>query len=374
MRAPATRKTNTGRNTRILRGANGGRTKARSPEAVASAGATASASTASANTVAASTASATAVARRRVAGALSAMAILGSVALAGCTGEDPAMPDPAAQTAPVVIGADGGDDQQRVLAEVYSGALESRGRESEIVDVPAAERVDAVRTGHVGMAFGCTGELLGLLAPGVARQLADEYEADDDPGKATSAEWRDRVYVAMSEALPGEVMATDPSNAQGCGAEAELAGQPGGDDTADTSSSGGDGAAANAGSDGGGGAENAGRPQPGVGAGGAGSLGPGGSGGDSGSGGGSGSGLADVGANDISGEATPNPGAALPQHIVPFYLKPTLTRHERVNALNRVAGSLTTDEVAALTEDTRRTREPRTVAQEWLATSRFATG
>ena len=65
---------------------------------------------------------------------------------------------------------------------------------------------------------------------------------------------------------------------------------------------------------------------------------------------------------------------ALPQHIVPFYLKPTLTRHERVNALNRVAGSLTTDEVAQLTEDTRRTREPHSVAEEWLTTSRFATG
>ena len=84
--------------------------------------------------------------------------------------------------------------------------------------------------------------------------------------------------------------------------------------------------------------------------------------------------MADVGADDIADLTSGNPGAALPQHIVPFYLKPTLTRHERVNALNRVAGSLTTDEVAELTEDTRRTREPHTVAEEWLTTSRFATG
>ncbi len=365
MRVPATRKTTTGRNTRILRGAQGDRRMARSLSVAASESNVASESDRrpesdgrpDSNDVS-----------RRAVGAVSAAAIIGSIALAGCASQDPAMPDPPAQTAPVVVGADGGDDQQLVLAEVYAGALESRGREADVVDVPADERIDAVRTGHVSMAFGCTGELLGILAPDTARQLAEEYEADDDPGKATSAEWRDRIYGAMSEALPGEVMATDPSNAQGCGAETELAGQPGSDDAADSSGGSGD---AGGGSRDDSAPEDAGRPQPGVGAGGAGSLGPGGSGGN---GDGAGSGVADVGADDIADLTSGNPGAALPQHIVPFYLKPTLTRHERVNALNRVAGSLTTDEVAELTEDTRRTREPRAVAEEWLTTSRFATG
>ena len=103
---------------------------------------------------------------------------------------------------------------------MYAGALERRGRDaSAIIEVPADERMLAVQSGTVTLSFGCTGELLGLIDPATARELAEEYIADDDPGKALSAEWRDRVYAAMSAALPGEIMATDPSNAQGCGRE-----------------------------------------------------------------------------------------------------------------------------------------------------------
>ena len=89
-----------------------------------------------------------------------------------------------------------------MLGEVYVGAMERRGRGAEaVIDVPSEERMQAVQSGGVTLSFGCTGELLGLIDPVTARELADEYIADDDPGKALSPEWRDRVYAAVSSAL-----------------------------------------------------------------------------------------------------------------------------------------------------------------------------
>ena len=69
-----------------------------------------------------------------------------------------------------------------------------------------------------------------------------------------------------------------------------------------------------------------------------------------------------------------DPGAVLPQHIVPFYLKPALTRADRVNVLNRVAGSRSTEELDDLTTRVTAGENPSEVAAEWLDTSRFTTG
>lgn len=229
-----------------------------------------------------------------------------ALALAGCASQEPAVPVPAEQTEPVVVGADARVAQQAVMAEVYVGALERRGRgAAPIVEVPADERMLAVQSGTVTLSFGCTGELLGLIDPATARELAEEYLADDDPGKALSAEWRDRVYGAMSAALPGEIMATDPSNAQGCGRE---------------------------------------------------------------------DGLDEDEAAALEARVDEDPGAVLPQHIVPFYLKPALTRADRVHVLNRVAGSLSTEELDDLTTRVTAGENPSEVAAEWLDTSRFTTG
>lgn len=229
-----------------------------------------------------------------------------ALALTGCASQDPAVPAPAEQREPVLVGADLADDQQAVLAEVYAGALERKGRDtSGTVEVPSDERMRAVQSGEVTMSFGCTGELLGLIDPVTARELADEYIADDDPGKALSPEWRDRVYAAVSSALPGEIMATDPSNAQGCGRE---------------------------------------------------------------------DGLSDAEAAALEASVADDPGAVLPQHIVPFYLKPAMTRSDRVNVLNRVAGSMSTEELDRLTEDVEDGADAAETARDWLDTSRFATG
>ncbi len=210
---------------------------------------------------------------------------------------------PAVQEAPVVVAADGAFPEQVALAEVYAGGFARIGRPASTrLDVPMAMRVDAVRSGTATMSFGCTGELLTLMDPAGARRLAMEYQADDDPGKASSPEWRDRVYGAMSAALPAEIMATDPSNAQACG-----------DDTAPV-------------------------------------IGP--------------------------GSTDAEVAAALPRHLVPFYAKPALDRRARVEVLNRIAGSISTDEVRELARSAGVPGgvDAADLAREWLTTSRFATG
>ena len=239
-------------------------------------------------------------------GALLSAGVAGALVLSGCASQDRGVPEPAAQTQPITVGADLADAQQAVLGEVYVGAMERRGRGAEaVIDVPSEERMQAVQSGGVTLSFGCTGELLGLIDPVTARELADEYIADDDPGKALSPEWRDRVYAAVSSALPGEIMATDPSNAQGCGRE---------------------------------------------------------------------DGLSDAEAAALEASVADDPGAVLPQHIVPFYLKPAMTRSDRVNVLNRVAGSMSTEELDRLTEDVEDGADAAETARDWLDTSRFATG
>ena len=239
-------------------------------------------------------------------GAVLSAGVVGALVLSGCASQDPGVPEPAAQTQPITVGADLADAQQAVLGEIYVGAMERRGRGAEaVIDVPSEERMQAVQSGGVTLSFGCTGELLGLIDPVTARELADEYIADDDPGKALSPEWRDRVYAAVSSALPGEIMATDPSNAQGCGRE---------------------------------------------------------------------DGLSDAEAAALEASVADDPGAVLPQHIVPFYLKPAMTRSDRVNVLNRVAGSMSTEELDRLTEDVEDGADAAETARDWLDTSRFATG
>ena len=238
-------------------------------------------------------------------GALLSAGVAGALVLSGCASQDPGVPEPPVQTQPITVGADLADAQQAVLGEVYVGAMERRGRGAEaVIDVPSEERMQAVQSGGVTLSFGCTG-VLGLIDPVTARELADEYIADDDPGKALSPEWRDRVYAAVSSALPGEIMATDPSNAQGCGRE---------------------------------------------------------------------DGLSDAEAAALEASVADDPGAVLPQHIVPFYLKPAMTRSDRVNVLNRVAGSMSTEELDRLTEDVEDGADAAETARDWLDTSRFATG
>ncbi|MBV7295071.1 hypothetical protein KRX51_03950 [Corynebacterium sp. TAE3-ERU12] len=211
-------------------------------------------------------------------------------ALSACAAQEPAPTQPQSQRDPVVV-ATGDSPEQQVLAEVYAQAFARTHREGIIAQpIAAAERLNAVRTGAATVSFGCTGELLAQLNPQRAAQLHQRYAADDDPGKELSAKWRDEVYAEFSQSLPGDVMATDPSNALACNwlpkAQREY----------------------------------------------------------------------------------------LPQHLVPFYAKPALDRRDRVQVLNRVAGSISTVEVSQLDRRVQSGADPAEVAEQWLTTSRFSTG
>lgn len=226
--------------------------------------------------------------RRRTRAGAAALAAA-ALALAGCAAE-PGPEPPAAQAGAATVAQDPAVVEQRVLGEVYAGAFGRVGRAARTTPVALPDRVAAVRAGAATVGFGCTGELLRLLDPDTAAELHAEYAAVADPAKDRDPGWRDRTYAAMSAALPGEVMATDPSNAIACTW-----------------------------------------------------LG---------------------GAED----------GYLPQHLVPFYRKPALDRRQRVEVLNRVAGSISTGEVAELVAEVDAGAEPAAVARRWLGASRFATG
>ncbi|QGU02376.1 hypothetical protein CKALI_07570 [Corynebacterium kalinowskii] len=110
--------------------------------------------------------------------------------------------------------------QQQAFGEVITGAFVRSGREAYLeternsMDKP---RISRLESGQVDLVVGCTGEFLHYLDPALAEKLSKEYLADKakglDPNDGT---WRDKVYQAMVGSLPSTLMATDPSNAQGC--------------------------------------------------------------------------------------------------------------------------------------------------------------
>lgn len=237
-------------------------------------------------------------ARGRVSAALALVAgLAASGGLVSCADQEPQAALPASQTVPVTVGVDVDVSEQLVLGEIYAQGFSRVGRQGETVGLAHSNlRVQAVADGEVTMSFGCTGELLGILDPATAKQLAEEYKADKSPDKATSGEWKNRVYDAFSRALPGDVMATDPGATVGCGW---------------------------------------------------------------------------LGNTEEQRARNSNPGAVLPQFVVPFYRKPALVREERVEVLNRVAGSLNTKDLTTMVERVRKGVPPAEVAGEWVTNSEF---
>ena len=234
-------------------------------------------------------------------GALTTMVMVAGLGaatvLAGCSSQDPAPAIPAVQEAPVTIGVDFNIPEQEVLAEMYSQTFPTKERESSVVGLVDSDlRVQAVVDGEVTMSLGCTGELLGILNPTIAKELAAEYEADPSPDKATSGEWKDRVYQAFSTSLPGDLMATDASSITGCNW---------------------------------------------------------------------------LGDTEKERAQSMNPGAVLPQYIVPFYRTPALVREERVDVLNRVSGTVSAREYASMVKKVRKGEDPADNASEWLTNRGF---
>lgn len=114
--------------------------------------------------------------------------------------------------------------RQKALGEVVMGAFTRSGREAyvESESNPADRpRISRLQNGRADLVLGCTGELLNYLDPQLARELSKNYVAAKEKGlDPNDGTWRDSVYEAMVGSLPSDLMATDPSNAQGCpGAE-----------------------------------------------------------------------------------------------------------------------------------------------------------
>lgn len=71
-------------------------------------------------------------------------------------------------------------------------------------------------------------------------------------------------------------------------------------------------------------------------------------------------------AQGCAGVSAENPGAGLPQWLVPFYVKPALDRDDRVRVLNEIAGSLSTEDLKLMTRAVASGANPELVAREWL--------
>lgn len=61
-----------------------------------------------------------------------------------------------------------------------------------------------------------------------------------------------------------------------------------------------------------------------------------------------------------------NPGASLPQWLVPFYVKPALDRDDRVKVLNDIAGSLSTEDLKEMTASVAGGKDAEAVAKHWV--------
>ncbi|WP_426706183.1 hypothetical protein [Corynebacterium auriscanis] len=105
------------------------------------------------------------------------------------------------------------------LGLYYLHALEKTDPETETqfkvdrVVVDPKERITDLRTGKVGVTFGCVGELLDLLDAHKAQQLRELYRKEEKPDLA---KWRDITHSTMMAALPAGVAASDPGIASIC--------------------------------------------------------------------------------------------------------------------------------------------------------------
>lgn len=139
--------------------------------------------------------------------------------LAGCA-EEPRGELHESDVDSIMVSINGERYQQLAVGEVVTGAFVRSGRQAFLdIEHNAAQkpRIDRVTNGQADLVVGCTGELLFYMDPERAKELSEKYLEDKkkglDPNDGT---WRDTVYQEMVGALPSNLMATDPSNAQGC--------------------------------------------------------------------------------------------------------------------------------------------------------------
>lgn len=99
------------------------------------------------------------------------------------------------------------------LDRAYGQALARPGRQISRTEVPASERVSAVRDGRASLAYGCIGELLSSLDAAQATHLGEDFRA---AGRPDTDQWRAKVHKALVAAAPTDVGVSDPGVAVGC--------------------------------------------------------------------------------------------------------------------------------------------------------------
>ncbi|MEZ2122273.1 MULTISPECIES: hypothetical protein [unclassified Corynebacterium] len=146
--------------------------------------------------------------------------VVGAPLLSACAPE-PAAPPGESEFRPVQISVNSSSIEQRILGEMYQRTLRSHQRDAYLTLETASndnQRIERLNERRADLVVGCTGELLHQLNPVAAAELSREYTAAVESGEVdrNSGEWREKVYAAMVGSLPGNMMATDPSNALGC--------------------------------------------------------------------------------------------------------------------------------------------------------------
>lgn len=138
---------------------------------------------------------------------------------AGCA-EEPRGVRRESEADAITVSINGNRYQQQAVGEVFTGAFVRSGREAYLEAESNSEekpRISRLESGRVDLVVGCTGEFLHYLDPALAEKLSKEYVAEKEKGlDPNDGTWRDKVYQAMVGSLPSPLMATDPSNAQGC--------------------------------------------------------------------------------------------------------------------------------------------------------------
>lgn len=142
-----------------------------------------------------------------------------ALVVAGC-GAEPRGVKRESETDSITVSINGNRYQQQAFGEVITEAFVRSGREADLEtesNSTQQSRISRLESGQVDLVVGCTGEFLYDLDPVLAEKLSKDYVVDKakgmDPNEGT---WRDEVYEAMVGSLPSTLMATDPSNAQGC--------------------------------------------------------------------------------------------------------------------------------------------------------------
>ncbi|AKE41697.1 hypothetical protein UL82_07680 [Corynebacterium kutscheri] len=142
--------------------------------------------------------------------------LVSTFVLGGCAEYEPARDIIHDQHSVVTVLVSSDSSEQLVLGELYSQALNRRGRESQIRMMAAEHNpVSILRSKAGDLYIACSGDILSLVYPEKAQEIEKEMRSDSqsNPNDPT---WREETYAAVMGALGETLDATDPSNALGC--------------------------------------------------------------------------------------------------------------------------------------------------------------